>query len=489
MEKVEKKKRKKGLKKSTLLLCVVLLCILGAGGIRLLSRPALPEPTLLPDIILLNRTSDEISALAISAQDGINYPLVRGETGNFSLLGQENVALRKDVLNEMLSAVSKLEAENALWNTDEQIVDRAHFGLSPAQVQVSITYQDGEKKALYIGDAAPTDEPQYYCMISGDPVIYTVLAAFCDPFFQDAAYLRAFDQPRLNASLLDRIDISGQFSLGLSYTPSGWLMDTPYAYPLAPAKTDALLKSIESMAFEACLGSADTLDLSRFGLDAPTLRITLTQAPTLLTGETQDGEPISMEVPLTQYTFHIGNETGQGGVYLLWDGMVYRASNFLLGFWKELSVDSLLLRTPVNFLIHDLTHLSIRRQGEKYENHGYDIEMVEVITENNQIATNEYGQILYDAQVCRSGETLPMDAQAFLSWYTVLSALVPSGALPQGYQAAGEETAHITLKSQSITREISFYSYDALHDAMAVDGVSLYYIEKSTLETIIQNAP
>ena len=479
MEKVKKKRPKGAPKKPLLLLLTLLFTLAGALGLFFLLRtPVLPEPTLLPPTYLLEKKADGISALAIAPREGIAYPLVRLEDGLFALLGKEDTPLRENVVDGMLSALDRLEADDTLIFAEGTKADPSHFGLSPAQVQITITYQDGEKKTLRIGAEAPGDVERYYASVSGDDRIHVLLAPFCEPFFQDLHYLRAFEQPSLDASLLDRIDIAGETSLGLFYTPSGWLMDTPFAYPLSTARTDTLLKNIESMAFEACLGSEKEIDISLYGLDSPALTILLTQAPTRITGETTDGETISYEIPEKKYSLALGNETGESGVYLLWEGNVYRASNFLLGFWKELTAENLLLRNPVNLLINDLDYISLSYNGVTS---GYHVRMVESITNTNEIATDEYGNILYDAAVRREGEEKDMNAQDFLSWYASLSALGASGKLPDGYQPTGEPLAAITLQNASFTRLIEFFPYDALHCAVSVDGKAVFYTETAPL--------
>ena len=479
MEKVKKKRPKSAPKKPLLLLLTLLFTLACALGLFFLLRtPVFPEPTLPPPTYLLEKTAAEISALAIAPREGVAYPLVRLADGRFSLLGKEDTLLRENVVDSMLSALDSLEANDTLLFAEGEKADPSHFGLAPAQVQITVTYQDGEKKTLRIGSEAPGDEKRYYASVSGDDRIHVLLAPFCEPFFQDLHYLRAFEQPSLNASLLDRIDIAGETSLGLFYTPSGWLMDTPFAYPLSTARTDALLKSIESMAFEACLGSEKEVDLSLYGLASPALTILLTQAPTRITGETTDGEQVSYEIPEKKYSLSLGNETGESGVYLLWEGNVYRASNFLMGFWKELAMESLLLRNPVNLMIQDLDSISFSYNGASS---GYHVRMVESITDTNEIAADEYGNILYDAAVRREGEEKDMNAQDFLSWYASLSALGASGKLPEGYQITGEPLAVITLENAFFTRVIEFFPYDALHCAVSVDGKAVFYTETAPL--------
>ena len=486
MEKVPKKKKRKGMKKSTVLLLILGAALCCCAGLFFLNRPVSVDdlPQTHPNAVLLERAAEEITALGISPREGEKYPLIRGENNAFFLLGQEDIPLRSDVIDEMLRALSGLEASHTVLDTLETPADIAHYGLSPALVEITVTYSDGEKKKLRIGDEAPTEETEYYCMLEGDSRIYTVLSAFCEPFFHEMAYMRDFEQPSLKASLLDRIDISGDITLGMYYTPSGWQMDAPYSYPVSVAQSEALLKRIEGMAFEACLGSAKDVDLAELGLQQPSLRIILAQAPTLISGENILGESVSWEEAEKKYTLLIGNETGKSGVYLMWEGMVYKASNFLLGFWKELNAEQLLLRTPVNFLTNNLNALTFR-----YENYqaDYEILLVESIAENNEIATDEYGEILYEVAVKRKGNGEYLDAETFLKWYTDLAALNPAGKLPDGWKISQEEMkiGEIILQNDHLTRCISFYPYDALHLAMAVDGEAIYYIEKSWVDTVL----
>ena len=359
------------------------------------------------------------------------------------------------------------------------------FGLEPPWVTVSVAYRDGEQTRLRFGDLTPDDSPKRYCMMDGDARVFTVMSEESQVFFYEKDFLRAFDQPELDGALLDRIDVSGQLSFGARYTPSGWQMDAPFSYPLAPARTDQLLRQIGAMAFEALLGEARALNLSDYGLDAPALTVTLTQAPTVLTAETAAGT-VGIPVPERTYTLLLGAETGKSGVYLSWEGQVFKASNFLLGFWKTLNPRDLVLLNPVNLQVNDLDEVRIEAPGVSA---AFEVRMVESIAENNQIATDEYGQTLYDMAVCRAGETSDMDAEAFAAWYTNLVSLSGDGTLPEGFTLSGESRAAVTLTNSHLTRTIDFYPYDALHDAMAVDGVALFYIQKERVDQILSTIP
>lgn len=483
MEKVPRKKARKGWKKTTLLL-ILAWGALAAGAGAYFLRPGieLPERAEPEEVMLLSRSLEEIVSVAIAPREGVAYPLVRQGDG-FVLLGREQMPLRESAMEKILAVVTDLPAEEVVLDTAGEENDRLQiFGLDQPWVRLTVGYADGEKAEIRIGDEAPDeDKPQRYCMRGGDSRVYTILTDDANAFSHDVEYLRDFEQISLDASLLDRIQLSGAVEFSAVYTPSGWQMEEPFAYPLSATRMNSLLNRIGQMGFEACLGPAEERGLKEWGLDQPVLTVTLTQAPTVITGENQAGETVSLPVPEKKYCLQMGRETGKSGVYLLWEGQVFRGSNFLFDFWKTLSVDSMLLREPINFLVNNLTGLTFQRDGKKA---AYAVQMVESVTENNRIATDEYGNILYDCAVRRAGETQEMDAEAFLSWYRRLASLTAGGVLPADYAVSGAPRATIQLENDHLKRTIELYPYDALHDAIAVDGVTHFFVEKDWLEGV-----
>ncbi|MBR6185074.1 MAG: DUF4340 domain-containing protein [Clostridia bacterium] len=486
MEKVPKKKKRRALKKGTVLILLLAAAALTGAAAYALNRIKTPLPgrQTAESVLLLGRPMEEVESVQIRLRDEAAYTLLwRGE--HFALAGHEDDALRDIVTKELRISLAELPAENTLLAdlSASGSVTEADFGLKPAWSEVEITYLDGSSARVLIGNLTPNEEtPQRYCMKEGDKRLFTILSADSDAFGYREEALRAFSQPGLKGDLLDRIEITGQKELALAYTPSGWLMEKPYRYPAAIPRTDSLLSRIENMRFEACLGDAQDVDLSALGLDSPELTIRLTQAASVITGETTDGETVSLDVPEQTYTLLIGAETGKSGVFAVWEGKAYKASNFLLGFWKELEPRDYLLRAPVNFLINDLTRVSFSSEQAAG---AYEIEMVESITQNNQIETDEYGRVLYDCEVKRAGESAPMDAEQFTDWYVRLAALSADGELPSDFALSGESRAQIILKNDHLTRTVAFYPFDTLHDAMAVDGVALFYIQKSRVDAVM----
>ena len=470
------------MKKGTLALLLLLAAAACGGGLYLLNRPAaapsFPETQAL---YLLNRNEEEIDALALRPRQGIAYPLVRTESG-MRLLGQEDTPLREDVVEDLVGAAAQLEAHEKVADTAAEAVDLSDFGLKDPQLRLTVTYTDGTRTELLLGDEVQHgEETLYYSMRSGDSWIYTVYSGLCEPFFHEAEYLRAFDQPKLQGDLLDRVEVSGAVELSLVYADGAWRMEAPWRYPAAQEKMDALLRQIETMAFEACLGEAERFNLADYGLAQPALTVTLTQAPSTITGQTAQGETVSYAVPEKKYRLLLGNETGKSGVYLLWENKLFKASNFLLGFWKSLSPDDFLLRNPVNYQTNNLEELALSWPEEKK---AYTLRLVESVTENNEIAVDEYGETLYEVEIYRaSGEKL--DATEFFAWYTALANTAPAGRLPEGYAPAGEKQLELTLTGRTGERSVALYAYDKLHSALGVDGTYIFYMDSAFLSRLL----
>ncbi len=480
MEKVAKKKARRAPKKWVVLALVCLLAAACGAAVALLRRPAgapvLPDKEPAPVLWAFERVAD----ITVTPESGEAYTLVARDDSLW-LSDEPSMTLRSSAVQKYLNAAEKMEAEFLVLDMAQEDASPADFGLAPARAQARVTDADGQSAALLIGGPVPEETPMRYCMLAGDSRVYAVLESLCEPFFFRREYLPAFEQPSLKGELMDAIDVTGAYTLSMRYTQSGWLMSAPVRYPVSQVKSDYILSMIEQMAFESYLGEMAAMDLTVYGLASPELTVRLTQAASVISGETQEGESVSLNMPEKEYTLLLGAETGQSGVYVGWQGGVYKASNFLLGFWKTLSLRELPLQKPVNFLTNNLTAVRVRAPGVEG---AYTVAMVEGVTDNNEVAVDEYGRTLFDLAAWNAKTGEAVDAQAFADWYLALSALTGAGTLPADYTPEGEAIGEIVLTNETMTRTITFYAYDALHAAMGVDGTYLYYIEKDFFQSI-----
>lgn len=478
-----KQKQKKQLKKGWILLAVLLVLAGVTAAIGLMDR----EMAVLPEeikeelqkaekVYVTQIPAEEITTLSVFLRDYTPYEL-RKNGGQMGMMPDLSMPLRQDVVDGILYAAGTMQASHALGNMAELQASLADFGFDDPALRYVIEQADGRKTEVLLGKTAPeTEAEQYYCLAEGK--VYTVLSEPCEPLFHNADYLRDFQQPSLQGNLMDRIRVTGDVNMTLQYTPDGFVMESPVLYPVQKAKMDAILSYIDRMAFEAYLGPMEENDLEALGLKEPSVTVEMIQAPSHVEGITAEGEAVSLDVGKITYTLLLGHDTGRSGVYVGWRGGVYKASNFLLGFWKELRHEEFYSRTPMQFPVENLRSVTVKTAKETVR---YEVEMVEVIGEDNQIATDEYGQTLFDAQVKRNGEL--MDAAAFLSWYVQLNRISVAGGDGQP-QEAGEETARVVICTENTERTVVFRPYDALHEWMEVDGTALFYTEKSGLSLL-----
>lgn len=478
-----KKKEKKQVRKGWILLTVLLALVVVAAALRQFDKAPVVIPEEIaeeikqPDDVYVVWTEEaDIQALSVFPRDYTAFELQRnGDT--MGLASNLSLPLRQDVVDSILYAAGTLQASHVLGRMEELHADPSDFGFDDPSLRYVIIRTDGTQTEVLLGDTVPeTEVEQYYCMVDGR--VYTVLAEPCDPLFHNADYLRDFRQPSLQSDLIDRIEVKGDVNLILQYTPDGFVMEKPIAYPVQQAKMDALLNYIDRMAFEAYLGTMEENDLDALGLKDAAVTVTLKQAPSHVEGITTDGEEVSVDVGEITYTLLIGNDTGRSGVYVGWRGGVYKASNFLFGFWKELKSEEFCSRTPMNFPVERLCSVTVETAGERVV---YEVEMVEVIGEDNRIATDQFGRTLYDAQVKKNGKQ--MDAAAFLNWYVQLNRMAVSGA-GEGEKKMGDTVATLVFRTDQTERTVAFRVWDALHVWMEVDGTAVFYTEKSALSML-----
>ena len=479
MERV-KQKQKKHIRKGWILLAVFLVLAGVAAALVVLDRTPVDIPEEIVNeikkqeaVFVTQIPEEEIESLSVFPRDYTAYALQKyGD--EMGLLPDLSMPLRQDVVDSILYAAGTMQANIVLGPMEELHATPADFGFDPPSLRYVITRTDGGETEVLLGDTVPeTEVEQYYCMAEG--MVYTVLSEPCYPLFHNEEYLRDFRQPSLQSDLVDRIEVQGALQMTLQYTPDGFVMETPVKYPVQGAKMDALLNYIDRMAFEAYLGPVEENDLEAFGLKDPYLTVTITQAPSHLEGVTTDGESISMDVGQITYTLLLGHDTGRSGVYVCWNGGVYKASNFLFGFWKKMNPEEFYSRAPMNFQVDRLRSVTVESAGEQTV---YEVEMVEVIGENNQIATDEYGQTLYDAQVKKNGEIV--DAAAFLNWYVQLNRIPVSGMGEIGGKE-GAPVVSLFFRTDALERHVVFRPYDALHVWVEVDGTAVFYTEKSAI--------
>ena len=105
----------------------------------------------------------------------------------------------------------------------------------------------------------------------------------------------------------------------------------------------------------------------------------------------------------------------------------------------------------------------------------YTLRRQERVAANNELVTDENGEVVWDVFCDKDGAEVSYSA--FSAAWEQLRAVRVTGWLPDGFTVT--EPVHTTLTFTTVTGKthtLALAPYDALHDAVIVDGTALFYL-------------
>ena len=444
------------------------------------STTTLPQTTAENQKTIFDREQEQLVSITITPSSGESYSLDY-QDDTLVLREDPEYSLRSSVIEPLLSCAISVVPQETLLDTASQAVNLDEYGLSPARASGVFTYSDGTQLTLSVGDQLPVENTEYYFTVSGDSNIYAVSSDIYDTLTTEFYELHPVNNPSIQSDLIDRITISGDLEFSAYYSESGWMMDSPYCYPLASDKMDTFLTNLDSLRFSTWVDDAANVSMADYGLEAPRRTLTLDFAPSTLTVPDEAGTEYTYDIPASQITIAMGDFKSDMIFYVLYGKEVMTATTFTFGFIENFSIEKMLLQNPVNFASNNLSRVVLERGGVTAD---YSVKLVERIQANNDFETDEYGNILYDVTAFRNGSQV--DSTTFLRWYQALTGLLPAGRLPDGWTPDSEAQARIVIVNAAgdLTREIIFYPYNQVYQAVSVDGVCLYYFRNTWYEQL-----
>ena len=475
----EKKKRR------TLWLLLPLLAVMFVGGWLLLHNAPVSLPEVVPSqsVTLSNRASEEVISITITGPYDTPYTLQRDIDGVWEIKGYPSFAFRQTMLDAMVDNAAVIITDDTIgrlsehsdWHTDD-------FGLQDGCLRVEVAYSDGSHLAFRLGDPVPEETPGYFFMLEGDDRIFTMSTDVFEAYANTRMALHTVSEPALKGDLIDRITFSGRDPFILERSSDGWYLTDPVVYPLAASAVDSLLDKLEGVRFAQYVGLAEDCDLASLGLDPAERILTLDIAESTVTGYDADSQVTGSTVlPAYQLELSVGNEESEIVFYCLYRGVVNKATSFSAGFLRTQDWNSLLLAAPFNSDIGEINSLTWSQDAQTWV---YNLSFSERILPNNELERDENGNVIYDVNVsCNGQET---DSEAFAAAYGRLCALRMEDRLPVDYSLPqGEPLLMVEImRNDGKQRTITLWPLDALHDAVAVNGVALFRVEKGWADSI-----
>lgn len=443
----------------------------------------------IPADTALDRHDDRVSLLKRDRKDLLRFEVfpsfddkfaIQFTDGSYQVEGQPDYPLEQREIDLMVTELTTLNAFVEIDSGELKQESLNSLGLGEDAARVSAHYADGQTASLMIGSSVPGETPADYLMMAGDPLIYSVSTTVKEVFDRGLNTLHPVPRLNFNSELVDAIRFEGEGAFALRQDAGLWQIESPIQYPTDGQMVRAMLLAVEKMRLAVYVGPADPPNLARYGFVPQSRAVVFELAESVITGYDREGAKVLSEaVPQQTLRFSIGNRIGTIGFYCLYDESIYQASLVSMGLFADITMAQTAAKTPANIPVNRLRHLKIQESGDARM---YDISLTERILPNNQIMTDENGNLLFEPIIYSNGAEL--DSDFFLSEYLKLMALAAAGEVPAGYQPDGKAERIYLLETASEPLELALYPFDALHYAMRVNGVFLHYILRAEADGI-----
>ncbi len=494
MQSIRKKARKAPGNSRLLMLMAALLLLAGIGLMAVLMQPEdksdWPTYTSTAED-LFTYAPAEVASITIRRGHDAPWTAVQ-QDGLLVLTGEDGFPVSDDVSAALLDAACILPCEAVL--TDDPAEYRAHladFGLAQPRHEATITYADGVRAHLSIGDPGGDEGAWYYMTVTGDDRLFSFSKGMVDALFLSRDSLRTVLSPTIHKARIDCVTLTGptgtrQWTLDGAITDADvadrWHITAPITYPADATAMSSLLANLANLRLGAYVGPATEEALARCGFDAPRLTIEIHMAAGTIGVTNAEGVVESTDWPESTVTYIIGGAKNDMVDYVRYGDDIYVSSHFTMGLFIDYDIKATMNRYLVLTALGNLATLTVQRGDMATV---YTLTRTEQVAANNELVTGDDGSPVYDVTVARNGE--PVDYAAFEAAYNALTLVTVSGRLPEGETVdAAPHTVYTFTDVDDATHTVALADFDALHDAVIVDGHQAFYLIKGGFALNVQ---
>ncbi|MGN1021220.1 MAG: DUF4340 domain-containing protein [Aristaeellaceae bacterium] len=488
MQPVEKKKAR-SLRHGRLWLLLGVLALL-AGGIAacvLLARQTeeeLPQRVMEGGQLYACDTAD-VMGLRITLRSGDSWEMTRLEDDSFAVDGEAGYQIESQTLEQLLSAVATVTYEDILtedWSAYAEHM--ADFGLETPRIVAEATYRDGTSLTMRIGDTYALEESGWcYMIIDGDSCLYALDTGTADNLAVSKATLHPVTQPTLHKVRFDRIVFTDENGDQICWELQGdigtdaedrWMLVSPMAYPADGEQMGNLRTNLANLRLGAYVGEATADNLTEYGFDAPRFRIEIHMAEGSIGTTDDDGVYGITDWPEETFTLTVGSAKNDSVDYILVDEAIYVTSHYSLATFMDMDPVSTLTRYTVPVALGNLAEMTVTSDGRTQT---YAVTRTEQVQENNELVYDTDGNIVYDHTCTLDGREISYTS--FEAAYNSLLMVTISGLLPDGWTTEAEpHTVYTFTQYDGTVHTVTLTDCDAFHDAVTLDGMSLFYLIK-----------
>ena len=481
MLQVEKKERKGGRK--WLIWAILGIAVIAAGIFAWTALRPEPEIEENPDTrgTLTSREATEISSLEIQVRGKDPWTAERGEDGILRVDGPDGWTPDSTLTEQIEETLASLAYEDILTEDPAEYEGRLEeFGLTDPALTAHVRFSDGTEIRFRIGDREAMDEMDVrYMLVEGDPRLFAVAGSVYEDLLVEKALLRPVPKIELQASRIDRITVmDGDGNLLRDWQLEGeitdadaaenWKVTAPVEYPADQDQMSKLRKSVANLRLGLYVEEAREDNLAQYGLENPAVILEVHMAAGT-TGQIVDGGAVNVQ-DREEETFRIalGDNRNEMTVYCLYGNTVYTLSRFSIEAITETDPMETLARYPVAVRTENLGSLEITREDGSRDFYQ--------LTYTSQPAAEEGAEPETVVTCTKNGTEIAY--AVFQAAYERLLTVDVSGRLPEDWEKQQSTEIWTFTSLSGRTHRVELSPFDAMHDAVTVDGCTLFYLIK-----------
>ncbi len=424
--------------------------------------------------MLIDRQPEELVSVTLERRGEMPWTMVRTEDGflapendsTWTVSEQQSTLLQENATTLRYEEILSEDAA-AYRNTPEL------FGLAEPLVTMTARYTDGTAVTLHIGNDTGLEEGWHYMTVDGEDRLYAVSSAIARDLDTEYEVLRAVPRPEIYSALLDRITVTDGTKTVIEWRLNGqitdrdagdnWEITSPFRYPADEEAVRNLKKGAENLRFSTFAGPATEDNLKQYGLDHPQRVLTFHMAAGSTGTVSDTGVYDVVEHDADTVVLQIGNEADEMTSYVRFGDEIFKANSFALTAFTHANPMGSVARYPVLTPLNSLESLTVEEHGETLQY---------VLQKKQQSGTGEAEEATRECLL--NGQEIPYET--FEAAYERLLTVTFSGVLPTGavWKEPYKKYTFHTLSGG--THTIALCDWDGIHDAVTVDGYTLFYL-------------
>ena len=432
---------------------------------------------------ITQRNREELESIAITPREGEAWMAVRNQDGTLQPVG-ESWTIDGSVGEMLQDAAVNLTYEDIF--TDNRLDWEPHaadFGLDRPLVTAEFRFTDGTAVTARIGDSAdPDNDAYYYLTVDGDDRLYAIASGTVQDLRMEKSLMHSVPALEIHSALLDRITVRNadgsvrtewklKGSVSDQDAAESWMVTVPFAYPADYDAVKNLRSSAEKLRLGTYVDEDSDGNAEQYGLEKPSAIIELHMAAgstgTVGAGGVYDVQDWEERTK----TLTLGSARSEMVDYILYDGAIYTISHFSVSTFTETDALSTAARYPVATPLNSLESVMVERKDGEAVHYA-------LLRQDGEQSEDEAGSAGTEQTVrcMRNGEEITYEA--FAAAYERLLTVTVSGRLPEGFKPGKAEKKYTFRTVSGGTHTVELSDFDGVHDAVTMDGESLFYLIK-----------